>query len=225
MTPTEVYIEQGKTKTFASALDWPGWSRSGRDEAGALQALFDYRARYRAVLAAGDLEFYEPKDLSQLVVVEHHPGNSTTDFGAPAIIPAVDRKPFDQQSFIFSRDLLNACWQAFDGAVESAGGRELRKGPRGGGRDLKKIVTHVLEADSGYLGRIATRYRLDGEMQTMQQVDATRRVMLIALESAVKEPLPERGPRGGVIWPARYFVRRTAWHVLDHTWEIEDRTE
>ncbi len=22
---------------------------------------------------------------------------------------------------------------------------------------------------------------------------------------------------------ARYFVRRTAWHVLDHLWEIEDR--
>jgi hypothetical protein len=44
-----------------------------------------------------------------------------------------------------------------------------------------------------------------------------------ALDSATREPLPEKGPRGGIIWPARYFVRRTAWHVLDHAWEIEDR--
>jgi hypothetical protein len=223
MTPTKVYIEQGKAKTFASALDWPGWSRFARDEAGALQALFDYRARYKAVLATAGLEFNEPEEISKLVVVERHPGNSTTDFGAPAITPAGDKRPFDQQSFIFSRDLLNGCWQAFDEALESASGRELRKGPRGGGRDIEKIVNHVLEADIGYLSRIATRHRLDEEMKIRQQVNATRQVMLNALEIAVKEPLPEQGPRGGVIWPAHYLVRRTAWHVLDHAWEIEDR--
>ena len=94
MTPTKVYIEQGKVKTFASALAWPGWSRSGRDEVGALQALFEYRARYQAVLAAGSLEFNEPEEISQLVIVERHPGNSTTDFGAPAIIPSEDKRPF-----------------------------------------------------------------------------------------------------------------------------------
>jgi hypothetical protein len=31
------------------------------------------------------------------------------------------------------------------------------------------------------------------------------------------------GPRGGVHWTPRYFVRRAAWHMLDHAWEIEDR--
>ncbi len=25
------------------------------------------------------------------------------------------------------------------------------------------------------------------------------------------------------LWTARSFVRRVAWHTLDHTWEIEDR--
>jgi hypothetical protein len=31
------------------------------------------------------------------------------------------------------------------------------------------------------------------------------------------------GAPGGA-WPARYVIRRTAWHVLDHAWEIEDRS-
>lgn len=53
--------------------------------------------------------------------------------------------------------------------------------------------------------------------------NATRQTVLDALESAVKNGLPEKGPRGGKIWPARYFVRRVGWHVLDHAWEIEDR--
>jgi hypothetical protein len=35
--------------------------------------------------------------------------------------------------------------------------------------------------------------------------------------------VPERGPRGGAIWSARNYVRRIAWHVLDHAWEIEDK--
>jgi hypothetical protein len=24
-------------------------------------------------------------------------------------------------------------------------------------------------------------------------------------------------------WTPRYFVRRSAWHALDHAWELEDR--
>jgi hypothetical protein len=25
-------------------------------------------------------------------------------------------------------------------------------------------------------------------------------------------------------WPPRYVARRMAWHLLDHAWEIEDRS-
>ena len=25
-------------------------------------------------------------------------------------------------------------------------------------------------------------------------------------------------------WPLRYAVRRIAWHVIDHAWEIEDKS-
>jgi len=39
---TPVYLESGSRRTFAGAIDWPGWCRSGRDEASALEALLSY---------------------------------------------------------------------------------------------------------------------------------------------------------------------------------------
>jgi hypothetical protein len=50
-----------------------------------------------------------------------------------------------------------------------------------------------------------------------------REAALLALAAAARDELPKHGPRGGVIWTPRYFVRRAAWHMLDHTWELEDR--
>src|SRR3989304_5376192 len=47
----EVYIEVGAKRTFAAAMDWPGWTRSGRDEAAALQALADYGPRFAPAIA------------------------------------------------------------------------------------------------------------------------------------------------------------------------------
>jgi len=46
-----------------------------------------------------------------------------------------------------------------------------------------------------------------------------------ALHAKVRGELPAKGPRGGDRWPARYAIRRSAWHALDHAWEIEDRSE
>jgi hypothetical protein len=223
MNTIEVFIETGKKKTFASAAAWPGWSRSGRDEDQAMQTLFDYRARYAGVVTGSGLSFQEPEDFSELAIIERQPGSSTTDFGAPAVIPRVDHQTFDQETLGFSKKLLGACWQAFDQGVASAAGRELRRGPRGGGRDVPKIIKHVLEADQGYLHRIAWKLKIDKDLPAADQLTATRQAIIQALEDAAKKPLPERGPRGGIIWPASYFVRRTAWHVLDHAWEIEDR--
>ena len=71
------YLEVGQKRTFAVVADWPGWSRGGRDEAAALQALCDYAPRYARVLQATPLEFRAPSDVSALVVVERLPGNAT----------------------------------------------------------------------------------------------------------------------------------------------------
>ena len=85
MNSIKVYVEVGKKKTFASAMDWPGWSRGSRDEGAALGALFDYGPRYARVLAGTGVAFQAPADASAFEVIERHEGNSTTDFGAPAI--------------------------------------------------------------------------------------------------------------------------------------------
>ena len=223
MTSINIYLESGEKKVFASAVDWPGWSRAGRDEDLTLQVLFDYGPRYARVLNTGGLDFQPPKELSQMTITERHAGNSTTDFGAPTIIPEDDNAPFSPETFEFSQKLLQACWLAFDNAVQAAAGRELRKGPRGGGRDVDKIITHVLEADRGYLTRIAWKHKLDSGEDFGSQLSSIRQAIIKALKVAANEGLPERGPRGGIIWPPRYFVRRAAWHVLDHAWEIEDR--
>ncbi|MES0361956.1 MAG: hypothetical protein ABUK20_13630 [Anaerolineales bacterium] len=225
MNSIKVFVETGKKRIFAGAVDWPGWCRSGRDEKTALQALIDYGPRFAQVLHSKEIEFQVPNDASELIVAERHAGNSTTDFGAPAIMLDDDREPIDQMEFERLKTILLACWQAFDSAVQRAAGKKLRKGPRGGGRDVEKIIDHVLEADRAYLGRLAWKYKREGGNNPVEELSLTRGAILNALESAENGELPEEGPRGGVIWPPRYFIRRVVWHVLDHAWEMEDRIE
>ena len=221
-TPVEVYLEIGKKRTLAGALDWPGWCRGGRDERSALQALLTTGPRYARVLQSSGIEFQAPADESAFAVVERLAGTTTTDFGAPDVAPSWDRQPVDDAALRRFRTLLQACWQAFDAAVHAAGGKELRTGPRGGGRDLDGIVRHVLGADQGYLARLAWK-RQHAREDLSAELGRTREAVLNALAAAARGELPARGPRGGAIWAPRYFVRRVAWHVLDHTWEIEDR--
>ena len=222
-TPFPVYLEVGKRRTFAGAIDWPGWCRSGKDEATVLHALLAYAPRYARVLQPTGLAFTPPSDVAQLQVVETLPGNATTDFGAPDMAPAADARPVTEADLQRFLTLLQACWQAFDAAVRQAEGRELRKGPRGGGRDLGEIVAHVLKAEASYLRRLAWKVKLSPEEPPEAALRRTRQAIEDALTAAVRQGLPERGPRGGKIWTLRYFVRRAAWHVLDHAWEIEDR--
>jgi hypothetical protein len=159
----------------------------------------------------------------ELDKVSLNEGNSTTDFGAPAIVLGTDRVAMDAIEYERRQWMLLACWGTPDGAVQRARGKELRKGPRGGGRDVDQIVDHVLEADRAYLARLNWKHKREAGNSPQEELERMRRVVLEALAVAVREGLPERGPRGGVIWPPRYFVRRVAWHVLDHAWEIEDR--
>ena len=221
ITPIDVTLEIGHTRTFASALDWPGWSRSGRDEASALRAIFDYAPRYARAIQDARLNFRLPDSPSDLLVVERLPGNATTDYGAPGIPPSQDSEPVDPGALQRMQILLQACWQTFDAAAGSAAGRELRKGPRGGGRYLESIVRHVNDAELAYLSALGGKWKpSDGNNPAQAQL---RQAILAALASSVRSEIPARGPRGGLRWTPRYFVRRTVWHALDHAWEIEDR--
>ncbi|MEJ2513016.1 MAG: hypothetical protein P8Y72_15640 [Anaerolineales bacterium] len=149
MNQLKVFLEIGQKKTFAGAVDWPGWCRSGKDEINAMQSLLDYAPRYAQVLAGSGLDFNPPDDIADLVVVERQPGNATTDFGAPDAILSSDQAEVNQTENGFFQEVLQGCWRTFDQAVFAARGKELRTGPRGGGRDLDKILHHLIEGDRG----------------------------------------------------------------------------
>lgn len=219
----DVYLEVGKKRTFAGAIDWPGWCRSGLDEESALQALVDYGPRYAKALQTGKVEFQSPADTSVFSIVERLKGNTTTDFGAPDIATSKDSKPVDNAELQHFQAILKACWRAFDAATKSAAGKELRKGPRGGGRELEGVIQHVFESDGGYLSALGWKIKLDKAQDAGQKLRSIRKGILEGLTAAANGEIAARGPRGGLRWTPRYFVRRVAWHVLDHTWEIEDR--
>jgi hypothetical protein len=215
-----MYVEIGAKRTFAGALDWPGWCRAGRDEAAALEALNGAGRRYAKVLRGTRLGFEPPDDPSRFTIVEHLLGDATTDFGAPSIAPKADTRPIDDAELRRSRSILRACWRSFDAAVDGARGKTLAKGPRGGGRDLRTIVDHVVGAEGSYL-RMMSR-KVD-EARSKDLAERTHAAVLEAMETTARAGPPPPGPRGGRRWPPRYFVRRVTWHVLDHAWEIEDR--
>ncbi len=219
----DVYLEVGKKRTFAGAIAWPGWCRSGRDQASALQALFAYGPRYAHALGAARLGFQAPTDPAAFSVVERVAGDATTDFDAPGVAPSSDKRPVDDADLKRFQALLKACWRTFDKAVSAAQGKELSKGPRGGGRELEAIVEHVRGADEGYLGRLGWTLKPGKTVDPRKELAAARQAILDALAAAARGETPRRGPRGGVRWTPRYFVRRVAWHVLDHAWEIQDR--
>jgi hypothetical protein len=219
----DVYLEIGQKKTFAGALAWPGWSRSGRDEAAALQALLAYGPRYERVLQGTGLGFQAPADVSAFKVSERLEGNATTDFGAPGLAPAYDAGAVDEEELRRLQAGLEACWRGFDAAVKAAVGQELRKGPRGGGRELEGIVRHVLDAEAGYLAQLGWKFKRGEPNDLDEELGRTRQAILEGLASAGRGEIAATGPRGGARWTPRYFVRRLAWHVLDHAWEIEDR--
>lgn len=215
----DVYLEVGATRVFAGAIDWYGWCRAGRDKQSALQALVDYAPRYERVLRKSGVKFRPPKDPSVFNVVERLKGNATTDFGAPGIPPSRDARLVDDVELKRLEAILKACWRAFDAAIKKAQGKQLTKGPRGGGRNQKEMIDHVLGADAGYLSALGWKLE-KGQESDLRNI---RIAMLDGLKAASHGDLPALGPRGGVHWTPRYFVRRSAWHTLDHAWEIQDR--
>ncbi len=225
LMPVRVYVEAGHSRTFAAALDWPGWCRSGRDETSALQALIDYGPRYARVLKDTPVVFQAPTVTVDLLVVERLPGNATTDFGAPNLAVSTDTRPVEAAELERWQTLLKACWKAFDAAAHSAEGKDLRKGPRGGGRDLMKIIEHVRNVDKAYLASLGGKIKPYLAGEPGQELAAIRQSILTTLTSAAQGEISGRRPRGGLLWTARYFVRRLAWHELDHAWEMEDRVE
>jgi hypothetical protein len=215
MSRTAVYVEAGGKRTFACALDWPGWCRSGKSEEQALEALAAAAPRYAVAAQAAGLK-PPAGTLRDLEVVERLAGTATTDFGAPDARSASDFEPLAATRAERLAALVAASWEVFDRVVKGAPA-ELRKGPRGGGRDRDKIVSHVLGAESAYAGKIGLRLR-EPAAEDRPAVSAFRKAILETLRD------PSAGRTDGKGWPLPYAARRIAWHALDHAWEIEDRS-
>lgn len=215
--PILVTIEQGSRKAFASAADWPGWSRSGRTEAEALEALAAYTARYAPIAAAAGHPLGNEPGFDDFDVVERIQGSSGTDFGVPSRPTTLDSRPTDADEAARLASLVAAAWATFDRTARAAP-RELRKGPRGGGRDTLNVFAHVMDADRAYAHEIGIKVR-EFAPDDGAAIRAMRQAMLEVLRAARDgEPLADRR------WPARYAAHRMAWHALDHAWEIEDRS-
>jgi hypothetical protein len=208
-------VESGAKRVFACAFDWPGWCRSGKDEDRALDALSAAGPRYAVVAAEAGIPFRVDVD-GAFEVVERVPGSATTDFGAPGAVPTRDSEPLTPEEADRQAALVMASWTVFDRVVAGAPA-ELRKGPRGGGRDRDRMVDHVLGAEVGYARAVGLRLRQPA-LGDRAAIQAARQEILRALFDTPDDAA------GGKGWPRRYLARRIAWHVLDHAWEIEDRS-
>jgi hypothetical protein len=217
-----VCLEVSPKQIFASALDWPGWCRAGRDESAALDALATYADRYRPVAEQASISFPSTVVFD---VVERMPGGPATAFSAPEC-----RRPFPQVTAEAERakmtpatarrlaGLVTAAWMTFD-QIAAASPAELRKGPRGGGRDRDELVDHVIGADTAYARKLGVRSKQPA-IDDIAAIEELREAIAAGV-GAQSEGSP-MAPNG---WTARYAARRIAWHVLEHSWEMQDRAE
>lgn len=212
-TTIRVFVETMPRKVFVSALDWPGLSRGGRTEDAAVEAVLAAAPRYAKVAAAAGFSF-SADDLA-IEVVEHAIGNASTEFGVPAIIAEADRAPVDDVRAERLAALVEASWAELD-RIAAKAPEELRKGPRGGGRDRLKVIAHVVDAEAAYAAVLGRKHAPGGA--------AAVAAMRADILNVLRQP-SDGTPIAGRKWPPRYAARRIAWHVLDHAWEIEDRSE
>jgi len=208
----DIYLELGGKKTVAWSLEWPGWCRISSREDAALQALIDAEERYRIIAQRAGLDF-APGDS---VVVERIPGDANTTWGMPSVIVAADTRPIDAATAKRGVALLRASWAILEEVV-AASSAELRKGPRGGGRERDEVWRHVVEVERVYARKIGVRHK-PFDVNDLNALSAMREEMVAVLSKPSDgEPLVSGG------WRASYALRRMAWHVVDHIWEIEDR--
>ena len=214
-----VAIEATPKKVFATAIDWPGWSRSGRTHDVALETLVQYRPRYATVaLGAGEAFSTEASQPGDLEVVELADGGGGTAFGVPSRITDADRRPVSALEADRLRRLVAAAWSTFDRVAASAP-LDLRKGPRGGGRDRDGIVEHIVEADHAYAREMGLVVKAPAPGDRAA-IEAMRSALFVVIGS------PSDGsPLAGRKWTVRYAAGRIAWHALDHAWEMEDRSQ
>ena len=205
-------------KVAAVAPDWPGLERGAKTEEAAIERLQSYLPRYAQVakLAGMDGEFAA---ITTVDIVEQYPGTGSTDFwGISFAFSSIDRQDMSSGELERELTLMRACWAFFDD-VRLRVSAEMQKGPRGGGRDRDHIVRHTLYTEQGWAKMIGV-LTPDDAMLTDQGLKAHRDSYCHAIRD-----YHSQGKLAGKMakWPLRYLIRHTAYHTLDHAWEMEDK--
>ena len=218
--PVRTVIERGPKgkKSAAFSLDWAGWERGAKSPELALEALESYRERYRSVASlAGMARDFDA--VGPLEIVEDRIGPGSTDFWGISFAPSsTEQGPMTDAELDRAITLLRACWAFFDG-VAARVSPELRKGPRGGGRDRDLIIRHVIRNESeNFARRVGLRIPEEGALTP----DALRqyREDYVAAMRAYNAGHVDRPMRS---WTLPYLIRHSAYHTLDHAWEMEDK--
>lgn len=215
--PVRVLVETGKKKrVVACAFDWPGWDRSTRLGGDALAVLDSYRPRFAAVaeLAGYGDEFGR---LGDLEVVEEVDGIGMTDYyGVSGRAATAEHDPMSDADFERKLALLQAAWRTFDDTAVRVSD-ELRTGPRGGGREKARIIRH---ANGAEIDEFAPKVGVKVPLDTRDDAAALR-----ACRADFADAIREHHVRGEPArsWALQFLIRRCAWHMLDHAWELEDR--
>jgi hypothetical protein len=215
--PLRVILEIGKKRrVVAGAMDWPGLDRWGTSEDDAVEKLLTYVPRYAGVAERAGLEraFVKDRDVE---VVERVPGSSSTDFWGIAHVPSqIEAAVLSAKDLERRLDLLRACWAYFDETATRVS-PELRPGPRSAGRARDQIIRHVYATEPEQLSR-KLEVRTEHEVVlTPDGLAMHRREYLDAIRAYNAEGKPAR------TWPIQFLIRRTAYHAMDHAWEMEDR--
>src|SRR6266542_2854932 len=217
--PVRTVIERGPKgkRSVAFGIDWPGWSRGARSAELAPETLESYRERYRPVAGlAGMVREFDAA--GPLEVVEDRVGTGSTDFWGISFSPsATEQGPMSEAELQRAITLLRACWTFFDG-VAARVSAEMRKGPRGGGRDRDRIIRHTIRTESEeFAKRLGLRIPEGGALSPDGLV-AHRERYVAAMRAY-------NGGEGKRLrsWTLPFLIRHSAFHVMDHAWEMEDK--
>jgi hypothetical protein len=205
-------------KAVAFAVDWPGWSRGAKAPDAAVELLEAYRERYRPIarLAGLEAEFDRAGDLE---IIEDHVGVGSTDFWGISFAPSsFEQGPMSQEELERKLKLLRAAWRFFDD-VAARVSAELEKGPRGGGRNRDEIVRHVVGNERGDLAQRIGVLPPPADVWTPDSFRAHHEEYVAAMRAYNAQAKMARGRN----WTIPLLLRHTAFHVLDHAWEMEDK--
>jgi hypothetical protein len=202
-------------QVVAVAPDWPGLARGATTEAAAIERVLAYVPRYAPIAKLAGMETALPAN-PVVDVVERYPGTGSTDFwGISFAFSSIDQQAMTGEELERELALLRACWAFFD-EVRARVSAEMQRGPRGGGRDRDRIVRHTLFTEHDWEKKLGVSTPED-TLLTDAGLHAHRDAYCTAIRALHAQGKMAR------TWPLRYLIRHTAFHTLDHAWEMEDK--